>query len=130
MSVAGVSDAARGTLTLTLFSPDLISIVCVTGSNFVPGTVIRWNGFSRKTTFVDATHVTAQITADDVAGAGERKGEQAGARVQVEHARFCGDVGADQLDEDLRRPHVGLKERGRRHQERDPRHLVSQAVGA
>jgi uncharacterized protein (TIGR03437 family) len=45
-------------------------VLSVTGSNFVPGTVIRWNGLARKTTFVDATHVTAQITSDDVAGAG------------------------------------------------------------
>jgi uncharacterized protein (TIGR03437 family) len=45
-------------------------VLSATGLNFVPGTVIRWNGLGRKTTFVDASHVTAQITADDVAGAG------------------------------------------------------------
>lgn len=36
----------------------------------LPGTVIRWNGLSRKTTFVDSGHVTAQITAEDVATLG------------------------------------------------------------
>src|SRR5262249_13171964 len=45
-------------------------VLGVTGSNFVPGTVIRLNGLARKTTFVDAAHVTAQIAAGDVAGAG------------------------------------------------------------
>jgi uncharacterized protein (TIGR03437 family) len=42
----------------------------VAGSNFVPGTVIRWNGLARRTALVDATHVTAEIAAADVAGAG------------------------------------------------------------
>jgi uncharacterized protein (TIGR03437 family) len=42
-------------------------VLAVAGSNFVPGTLIRWNGQNRKTTFVDHGHVTAQITADDVA---------------------------------------------------------------
>jgi len=42
-------------------------VLSVAGSNFLPGTVIRWNGSARKTTFVDAGHVTAQITAEDIA---------------------------------------------------------------
>jgi uncharacterized protein (TIGR03437 family) len=42
----------------------------VTGSNFTSGTVIRWNGQSRSTTFVDASHVSAQITAADIANPG------------------------------------------------------------
>jgi uncharacterized protein (TIGR03437 family) len=45
-------------------------VLSVTGSNLVPGTVIRWNGLARKTAFVDDSHVTAEITRDDVAGAG------------------------------------------------------------
>jgi uncharacterized protein (TIGR03437 family) len=52
-------ETGSGTFTLT-----------VAGSNFVPGTVIRWNGLGRRTTFVDSTHVSAEITADDVSGAG------------------------------------------------------------
>jgi uncharacterized protein (TIGR03437 family) len=38
----------------------------LTGSNFVPGTVVRWNGQNRTTTFVDSSHVTAPIPAGDV----------------------------------------------------------------
>jgi uncharacterized protein (TIGR03437 family) len=41
-------------------------VLNVAGANLLPGTVIRWNGQARDTTFVDAGHVTAQIAADDV----------------------------------------------------------------
>ena len=44
--------------------------LAVTGSNFVPGTLIRWNGQDRPTQFVDNTHVTARIGAGDVAAVG------------------------------------------------------------
>ncbi len=40
------------------------------GSNFVPGSVVRWNGSDRQTTVVDASTVTAQIPATDIAAAG------------------------------------------------------------
>jgi uncharacterized protein (TIGR03437 family) len=58
------------------FSPSTVEVgngaftLSVAGSGFVPGSVIRWNGLPRRTTFVDATHVTAEIAASDVAGAG------------------------------------------------------------
>jgi uncharacterized protein (TIGR03437 family) len=42
----------------------------VTGSNFAPGTVIRWNGQARSTTLVDSNHATAQIPATDIVGVG------------------------------------------------------------
>src|SRR5204863_448603 len=42
----------------------------VTGSNFVNGSTVRWNGASRTTTFVSATQLTAAITAADIATAG------------------------------------------------------------
>ncbi len=42
----------------------------VTGSNFVTGAVVRWNGADRTTTFVSATELTAQIPASDIAAAG------------------------------------------------------------
>lgn len=42
----------------------------VNGTNFVNGSVVRWNGADRTTTFVSATQLTAQITAPDVANAG------------------------------------------------------------
>jgi uncharacterized protein (TIGR03437 family) len=45
-------------------------VLSVAGSNLLPGTEVRWNGQARKTTFVDSGHVTAQITADDVATLG------------------------------------------------------------
>jgi hypothetical protein len=44
----------------------------VTGANFVPGSVVRWNGSDRTTTFVSSTQLTATITAADVASAGTR----------------------------------------------------------
>jgi hypothetical protein len=42
----------------------------VTGSNFVSGSVVRWNGLDRATTFVSATQLTATITAADIATVG------------------------------------------------------------
>jgi hypothetical protein len=38
----------------------------VTGTGFGPGSVIRWNGAARPTTFVSSTRVTAVIPASDV----------------------------------------------------------------
>ena len=42
----------------------------VNGSNFINGSVVRWNGASRTTTFVSATQLTAAIAAADVASSG------------------------------------------------------------
>jgi hypothetical protein len=43
----------------------------VNGSNFVSGATVRWNGADRTpTTFVNATQLTAQIPATDIAAAG------------------------------------------------------------
>ncbi|MBB6091662.1 hypothetical protein HNQ60_000508 [Povalibacter uvarum] len=42
----------------------------VTGANFVPSSVVRWNGSARTTTYVSATSLTAAITAADVATTG------------------------------------------------------------
>jgi hypothetical protein len=41
----------------------------VTGSNFVSSSVVRWNGFSRTTTFIDSGHLTAAIKASDISTA-------------------------------------------------------------
>jgi uncharacterized protein (TIGR03437 family) len=38
----------------------------VTGSNFAAGTKLRWNGQIRSTNIVDSSHLTAQISAEDV----------------------------------------------------------------
>jgi uncharacterized protein (TIGR03437 family) len=42
----------------------------VTGTNFAAGTKLRFNGQTRSTNIVDSTHLTAQITAADVAQSG------------------------------------------------------------
>ena len=39
----------------------------VTGSNFVSGSLVQWNGAARTTAFVSATQLTAQISASDIA---------------------------------------------------------------
>jgi len=62
--------------TLTALSPGTTAAgssaftLTVTGSNFVAGSIVRWNGNDRTTTFVSATQLTASITAADVATAG------------------------------------------------------------
>jgi 6-phosphogluconolactonase (cycloisomerase 2 family) len=42
----------------------------VSGTGFVSGSIVRWNGVSHNTTFVSATQLTTTITAADVAAAG------------------------------------------------------------
>ena len=42
----------------------------VNGTNFINGSIVRWNGANRTTTFVSATQITASITAADIATAG------------------------------------------------------------
>jgi hypothetical protein len=42
----------------------------VTGTNFAPGSVVRWNGADRPTTVDSVTQLTAQIPASDIAAAG------------------------------------------------------------
>ena len=41
----------------------------VNGSNFVPGSVVLWNGLGQSTTFVSSTHLRAAIPASDIASA-------------------------------------------------------------
>jgi hypothetical protein len=55
------SSAAAGTAGLLL---------TVSGSNFVPNSVVQWNGTSRTTTFVSSTQLQATILATDIAAAG------------------------------------------------------------
>ncbi len=42
----------------------------VNGTNFINGSVVKWNGADRATTFVSATQLTAAITAADIAAVG------------------------------------------------------------
>lgn len=46
------------------------TMLTLTGSNFLPGVAVTWNGSYRTTTVVDATHVTVAIPASDLANAG------------------------------------------------------------
>ena len=58
---------------LTATSPTTIAVnsgnqyLTVTGTGFLPGAVVLWNGSQRTTTFVDAGHLRAAIPASDVA---------------------------------------------------------------
>jgi trimeric autotransporter adhesin len=45
-------------------------LLTLTGSNFVPGVAVTWNGSYRTTTIVDAAHVTVAIPASDLASTG------------------------------------------------------------
>jgi hypothetical protein len=77
----GTSNTA--TFTITNPSPTITTIspatavagsggftLTVTGTNFVTGSVVRWNGNDRPTTFVSSTQLTAAIPASDIATAG------------------------------------------------------------
>ena len=46
------------------------TLLTLTGTNFLPGVAVTWNGSYRTTTIVDVTHVTVAIPASDVASAG------------------------------------------------------------
>jgi trimeric autotransporter adhesin len=61
LSSLSPNSATAGSAALTL---------TVNGTNFINGSVVRWNGQNRTTTFVSATRLTAQITAADLSSAG------------------------------------------------------------
>ncbi len=77
----GISNAAPLTIN---FTPPVINLLSpssavaggqgfqlnVSGTNFAPGSVVRWNGQDRQTTFVGVTELAAQITAADIASVG------------------------------------------------------------
>ncbi|HYL14388.1 MAG TPA: hypothetical protein VEV41_15200 [Terriglobales bacterium] len=42
----------------------------VNGSNFIPASTVQWNGSNRTTAYVNATQLTASISAADIAAAG------------------------------------------------------------
>lgn len=46
------------------------TLLTLTGSNFLPGVAVAWNGNYRTTTIVDSTHVTVAIPASDLSSAG------------------------------------------------------------
>ena len=45
-------------------------LLTISGSNFVPGVAVTWNGSYRTTTITDSTHLTVAIPATDVAAPG------------------------------------------------------------
>jgi hypothetical protein len=45
-------------------------VLAVTGTDFVPGSAVRWNGSERATTFVSPTSLVAYLPASDLAAAG------------------------------------------------------------
>jgi hypothetical protein len=61
---------------LTSISPTTATVggpaftLVVTGTSFMPGGAVYWNGSARATTLLDSTHLTATITADDIGAAG------------------------------------------------------------
>jgi hypothetical protein len=61
ISALGPNTAVAGDPALTLI---------VTGTNFVNGAVVRWNGADRTTTYVSSTRLQASIPATDLASAG------------------------------------------------------------
>jgi uncharacterized repeat protein (TIGR01451 family) len=62
--------------TLSGASPSAIThgsgnlVLTITGTGFIPGAAVNWNGAYRTTTFVDAGHLTVAIPASDLATAG------------------------------------------------------------
>jgi hypothetical protein len=62
---------------LSSFSPAYISgggsgfTLTLTGSDFVPGSAVRWNGVLKATTFIGPAEVRAAITSADIAASGE-----------------------------------------------------------
>ena len=77
-SVASIVQVGSGPTgpTLTSLSPSSAAAggqaftLTVNGSNFVSGSVVRWNGVDRTTNFVSASQLTAAIPATDIAAAG------------------------------------------------------------
>jgi CSLREA domain-containing protein len=71
-----VTAAPNPAPTLTSLAPNTTAAggaaftLTINGTNFVANTVAQWNGSPRATTFVNATQVTAAITAADVASMG------------------------------------------------------------
>ena len=62
------------------------TMLTLTGSNFIPGVAVTWNGNYRTTTIVDATHVTVAIPASDLASAGSASLVATNPGASVSHA--------------------------------------------
>ena len=62
----------------------------LTGTNFVPASVVQFNGSTRTTTFVSSTELQAAITAADVASVGM-------AHVSIQNPQANGGISADSM---------------------------------
>ena len=75
-AVYRIDPISNPTPTITNLSPDTVIsgdpgfTLDVFGTGFVNGSTVQWNGADRATTFVSSTHLTATITAGDIAAAG------------------------------------------------------------
>lgn len=74
---AGVTTFAPGSLpTVSALAPSSATAftknftLTVTGTNFVTGSVVLWNGYALPTTFVSATQLRAMVRADDLIAPG------------------------------------------------------------
>ncbi len=71
-----ISSLANPLPTLTSLSPNSVNTgigafnLTITGTNFVNGSVLRWNGNDRATTFASSTQLTAAILTSDVSASG------------------------------------------------------------
>jgi len=64
------SSAASLTSSSTLTHGSGNTMLTLTGTNFLPGVAVTWNGSYRTTTIVDATHVSVAIPASDLSNTG------------------------------------------------------------
>jgi len=75
-ALTSLSPNSGSTPALTSLSPNSVTAgspsftLTVTGANFGPSSVLRWNGISRPTTYVRSTQVQTSVSASDVVGAG------------------------------------------------------------
>ena len=75
-SVTDLGSGSNPTPTLTTINPSNATeggsafSMTVTGTNFIPGSVVRWNGSDRATTFVSSSELQAAVTAADIATSG------------------------------------------------------------
>ncbi len=68
----GTSTAASlsGSSSATITHGSGNMLITLTGTNFLPGVAVTWNGSYRTTTVVDATHITVAIPASDLVNTG------------------------------------------------------------
>jgi len=68
----GTQVNANPTPTLYSINPSSVNFgsgsqsITVSGSGFIPGTIARWNGSNRPTTFIDDSHVLMYVSSSDI----------------------------------------------------------------